>query len=88
MYYTKEQLTKLGFEAIKDEQTGIIDFVNKVTSNVHLVISPIFEELFIWIIEEDCVDEESKGTKLIIDTSDLQQAIEFCKIIVGVEDGL
>ena len=85
--YTKKQLNKLGFKEVKDEETGIIDFVNKVTSNVHLVFSPMFEELFIWVLE-DGGDEDSEGTKLIIDTSDLEQAIELCKIIVGVDDGL
>ena len=48
--YTKEQLNKLGFKEVKDEETGIIDFVNKVTSNVHLVLSPMLEELFIWFV--------------------------------------
>ena len=84
--YTKEQLNKLGFKEVKDEETGIIDFVNQVTSNVHLVLSPMLEELFIWVLE-DGNDEDSEGTKLIIDTSDLEQAIELCKIIVGVDDG-
>ena len=84
--YTKEQLNKLGFKEVKDEETGIIDFVNKVTSNVHLVLSPMLEELFIWVLEYGG-DENSDGTKLIIDTSDLEQAIELCKIIVGVDDG-
>jgi hypothetical protein len=84
--YTKEQLNKLGFKEVKDEGTGIIDFVNKVTSNVHLVLSPMLEELFIWVLE-DGGNEDSDGTKLIIDTSDLEQAIELCKIIVGVDDG-
>jgi hypothetical protein len=84
--YTKEQLTKLGFKEVKDEEIGIIDFVNKVTSNVHLVLSPMLEELFIWVLE-DGNDEDSEGTKLIIDTSDLEQAIELCKIIVAVDDG-
>lgn len=84
--YTKKQLNKLGFKEVKDEETGIIDFVNKVTSNVHLVLSPMLEELFIWVLE-DGGDQNSDGTKLIIDTSDLEQAIELCKIIVGVDDG-
>lgn len=84
--YTKEKLNKLGFKEVKDEETGIIDFVNKVTSNVHLVLIPMLEELFIWVLENGG-DEDSDGTKLIIDTSDLEQAIELCKIIVGVDDG-
>jgi hypothetical protein len=82
--YTKEQLINLGFNEEKDEETGIIDFVNKVTSNVHLILSPILEELFIWIIN-DGGNEDSYCTKIIIDTSDLEQAIEFCKIIVESE---
>ena len=84
--YTKENLNKLGFNEVKDEETGIVDFVNKVSKNVHLVLSPMLEELFIWILE-DGGDEDSYGTKLIIDTSDLEQAIKFCQIIVGVDDG-
>lgn len=84
--YTKEKLNQLGFKEVKDEETGIIDFVNKVTSNVHLVLNPMLEELFIWVLE-DGLDEDSDGTKLIVDTSDLEQAIELCKIIVGVDDG-
>lgn len=84
--YTKEQLKGLGFEEVKDEETGIIDFVNKVTSNVHLVLSPMLEELFIWILE-DGGDEDSDGTKIIIDTSDLKKAIKLCEMIVGVDDG-
>lgn len=84
--YTKEQLAKLGFKEVKDEETGIIDFVNKVTSNVHLVLNTMLEELFIWVLEDES-DEDSEGTKLIIDTSDLEQAIELCKIIVAVDDG-
>ena len=84
--YTKENLNKLGFNEVKDEETGIVDFVNKVSKNVHLVLSPMLEELFIWILE-DGGDEDSDGTKLIIDTSDLEQAIKFCQIIVGVDDG-
>lgn len=85
--YTLEKLEKLGFKAVKDENTGITDFVNEVTSNVHLVISPTFEEFFIWIIDEDAEDENMEGTKLIIDTSDVEQAISFCQIIVGVDNG-
>ena len=84
--YTKEQLNKLGFEEVKDEESGIIDFVNKVTSNVHLVLCPMLQELFIWVLE-DSEDENSEGTKLIIDTSDLEQAIELCRIIVCVDNG-
>lgn len=83
--YTKEQLSKLGFKEVKDEETGIIDFVNKVTSNVHLVLSPAFEELFIWVLDEEG-DEDTDGTKIIIDTSDLEQAIQLCNIIVGVDN--
>lgn len=85
--YTKEQLKGLGFEEVKDEETGIIDFVNKVTSNVHLVLSPMTEELFIWVIDEDADDKDLDGTKLIIDTTDLKEAISFCRIIVGVDSG-
>jgi hypothetical protein len=84
--YTKKQLEKLGFKEVKDEETGIIDFINKVSKNVHLVLNPMLEELFIWILE-DGGDEDSDGTKLIIDTSDLEQAINFCQIIVRVDDG-
>ena len=46
----------------------------------------MLEELFIWVLE-DGGDEDSDGIKLIIDTSDLEQAIELCKIIVGIDDG-
>ena len=86
MAYTHEQLEKLGFKKVEDKETGIIDFVNKVTSNVHLVLSPVLEELFIWILE-DGGDEDSDGTKIIIDTSDLKKAIKLCEMIVGVDDG-
>lgn len=84
--YTKEQLSKLGFKEVKDQETGIIDFVNKVTSNVHLVLSPMLEELFIWVLK-DGGDEDSDGTKIIIDTSDLKKAIKLCEMIVGVDYG-
>jgi hypothetical protein len=86
MAYTHEQLEKLGFKKVEDKETGIIDFVNKVTSNVHLVLSPMLEELFIWVLE-DGGDEDSDGTKIIIDTSDLEKAIKLCEMIVGVDDG-
>ena len=86
MAYTHEQLEKLGFKKVEDKETGIIDFVNKVTSNVHLVLSPVLEELFIWILE-DGGDEDSDGTKIIIDTSDLKKAIKLWEMIVGVDDG-
>lgn len=85
--YTLEKLVELGFKAVKDENTGLTDFVNEVTSNVHLVISPAFDEFFIWIIDEDAEDEDMEGTKIIIDTSDVEQAISFCQIIVGVDNG-
>lgn len=85
--YTLEQLEKLGFKAEKDENTGITDFVNKISDKVHLVISPTFEEFFIWIIDEDAEDENMEGTKIVIDTSDVEQAISFCQIIVGVDNG-
>ena len=29
--YTKEQLNKLGFKEVKDEETGIIDFVKMLS---------------------------------------------------------
>lgn len=85
--YTLEKLAELGFKAVKDENTELTDFVNEVTSNVHLVISPAFDEFFIWIIDEDAEDASVDGTKIIIDTSDVEQAISLCKIIVGVDEG-
>ena len=85
--YTLEKLEKLGFKAVKDENTGITDFVNEVTNNVHLGISPTFEEFFIWIIDQDADDKNMDGTKIIIDTSDVEQAISLCQIIVGVDNG-
>ena len=85
--YTKEKLQKLGFEEQKDGNIGIIDFVKKVSDNVHLVLSPAMEELFIWIIDSEAFDPDIDGTKILIDTSDLEQAIELCKIIVGVDNG-
>lgn len=85
MKYTKEQLIELGFKEVKDEKIGIVEFVNKVTSNVHLVLSPMLEELFIWVLE-DGGDEDLDGTKIIIDTSDLEPAIELCRIIVGIDN--
>ncbi|MBF04995.1 MAG: hypothetical protein CMP76_17095 [Flavobacterium sp.] len=84
--YTENDLIALGFKKEVDEETGFVDFVNKVTSNVNLVLSPVFEELFIWVLE-DGEDENSEATKIIIDTSDLKQAIELCKIIVGIDEG-
>ena len=85
--YTKEKLKELGFEEQKDGNVGIIDFVKKVSDNVHLVLSPMMEELFIWIIDNNAFDPDVNGTKILLDTSDLKQAISLCEIIVGVDDG-
>ncbi len=86
MAYTHEQLEKLGFKKVESKDTGFFDFVNKVTSNVHLVLSPMLEELFIWVLE-DGGDEYSDGTKIIINAYDLKKAIKLCEMIVGVDDG-
>jgi len=42
-------------------------------------------ELFIWIIDNDAFDPDVNGTKILLDTSDLKQAISLCEIIVGVD---
>mgnify|MGYP003391941703 CR=1 FL=1 len=86
MKYTKEKLKELGFVEVKDEHIGIIDFVNKVTDTSHLILSPTFNECFIWILDDEG-DEFLDGTKILINTSDLEQAISLCKIIVGVDNG-
>lgn len=84
----KNRLKALGFKTIKDEATGITDYVNKVKENVSLVITPHLNEIFIWVVDQDAEDEDTDGTKIILDTDNLEQAITLCKLIVGIDNDL
>lgn len=83
----KNRLKALGFETIKDENAGITDYVNKVNEKVRLVISPTFNEVFIWVIDEGAQDEDMDGTKIVLNTDNLEKAIDLSKIIVGIDNG-
>lgn len=82
----KNRLKALGFKTVKDEVTGCVDYVNEVKEYVHLVISPMFNEVFIWIIE-DLEGNPDDGTKILLETDSLEKAIELSKIIIGVDFG-
>ena len=84
--YTLDKLKELGFREIKEEKIGFTQYVNEVSENVHLVIGPSVDDFFIWIVDEDAEDKQMQGSRLIIDTNDIEQAISFCKIIVGLEN--
>lgn len=85
--YTLEKLRELGFQKEELEGLGILNYVNKISENVRLVLDTVFKEIFIWIISEDAQDEDMDGTKIILDTDNLEQAISLCKMIVGVDKG-
>lgn len=83
----KNRLKSLGFKIVKDEATGYVNYVNEVEEYVHLVISPMFNEVFIWIIE-DSEDNLDDGIKILLETDNLEKAIELSKMIIGVDFGV
>lgn len=75
--YTEEKLKDFGFRKQIHPEINIVNYVNEITSNIHLVLTPDLEEFFIWI--------EDSQTRLIIDENDIPKAIELAKIIIDVE---
>ena len=75
--YTEEKLKELGFTKETDPDINIVNYVNEITSNIHLVLTPVLEEFFIWVVDTE--------TRIIVDETDIPKAIELAKIIIDVE---
>jgi len=75
--YTEEKLKELGFKKEIDPEINIVNYVNEITSNIHLVLTPVLEEFFIWVVDSEI--------RIIVDETDIPKAIELAKIIIDVE---
>lgn len=75
--YTEENLKELGFKKETEPKINIVNYVNEITSNIHLVLTPVLEEFFIWVVDTE--------TRIIVDETDIPKAIELAKIIIDVE---
>lgn len=75
--YTEEQLKELGFKKEIEPEINIVNYVNEITSNIHLVLTPVLEEFFIWVVDAE--------TRIIVDEKDIPKAVELAKIIIDVE---
>ena len=78
-----DDLEKRGYKV--DDSTPLVVIEKPITERAKVVISPIEECSFIWLIDEDAEDKDNEGVRVYFDTDDLDLVEKFAEVLTGVE---